>query len=94
MITTAGRAMTEILSGFSALHRLASQFGDGLKPELAELLDRDAQLAQRDVHSLAAPQKSAGPKHQFATNDELEEAGIPVLRAARETKTAEKKAIR
>lgn len=81
MIAMAG-FMNKDIFPFFALHQLASRFGDGLHPELARLLERDAALAAMGVVRLAPAGQRAAPVHQHATAEELRAAGVAVLPTA------------
>ncbi len=61
---------------FLALQEIASQRGDGVRPELVRLLERAHALAQMN-HSVLAP---AGPK-QKGDEDQAEHTSSPSLTA-------------
>ena len=63
----------------SGLHQLASQFGEGLRPELAALLCRDEELQREGVVPLGAAPRSSGPAVQNASDAALEAAGVERL---------------
>lgn len=66
-----------------AMHETASRFGDGLKPELETLLRQSSRTEEQGAVPLSSDLVSAGPKHQFATKEQLDRDGIPVLKAVR-----------
>ncbi|GAB5377940.1 MAG: hypothetical protein AcusKO_44020 [Acuticoccus sp.] len=74
---------------FFGLHQLASRLGDGLRPELARLMERDAELAALGVVRLAPAGQRAAPVRQQATAEELRAAGVAVLPAAGAPGTAD-----
>ena len=68
-----------------AMNETARAFGDGLKPELEKLLLRQVRQAAHGAVPIDAVDVSAGPKHQFATPEQLTAAGIPTLSTYRST---------
>ncbi|MEM8693358.1 MAG: hypothetical protein AAGG57_15915 [Pseudomonadota bacterium] len=73
--------MTQDLTWLLTLDRFAKRFGDGLKPELEKLLREREEQVQMGAIPIPVVEVSSGPKHQFATPQQLKESGIPVLRA-------------
>jgi len=65
--------MSDTFNGFLSAHRLAAPWGQGLKPELLELLERSERLRYRGVEPLDVPQASSGPAHQRTSRDTLDE---------------------
>lgn len=72
--------MADDFSWLLKMNELASRHGDGLKPELAKMLGARAEAQLQGAVPLPVRAASSGPAHQFATKEELDRAGIPVLR--------------
>jgi len=70
------------------MHDMAARFGDGLKPELHELLIGRRQIESETVRLLDAPLASSGPAHHDLSPSKLDELGIPVLDRTRATQQA------
>lgn len=79
--------MTSDLTWMLAMNDKARAFGDGLKPELENLLLREMRQAQQGLEVLNTRSVSSGPKHQFATQEELKAGSIPVLTSYRRQQT-------
>ncbi|MEM9222409.1 MAG: hypothetical protein AAGB11_08405 [Pseudomonadota bacterium] len=73
--------MTDETSRFFALHQLAARSGEGLRPEFEALLRRHAGEPVDGVVRFDPPTRSAGPAHQMATKEQLEDPDITVLPA-------------
>ncbi|MEM6890312.1 MAG: hypothetical protein AAF636_19580 [Pseudomonadota bacterium] len=70
------------------LHKVAQQFGDGLKPELARLLTPAWDAYGHRVVPLDPNVVSSGPVHQAASAEDLDSAGIPQLDNYRDKQSA------
>ncbi|MEM8552189.1 MAG: hypothetical protein AAGF45_07375 [Pseudomonadota bacterium] len=71
--------MNEGLFGLFRLHRLAAQRGEGLRPELAEVLNREMDLTAQGVIRLEKAVTRTPPCRQVVSEEELSARGIPIL---------------
>ncbi|MEM6938540.1 MAG: hypothetical protein AAF943_14010 [Pseudomonadota bacterium] len=69
------------LSKLLLLHQAAAPYGVGLNPKLLALAQRVQVAAGPGVVALNMPVTSAGPSHQSATAEDLENAGVTRLHA-------------
>lgn len=61
-----------------AMHGIAQKFGDGLKPELVDLL-KDRQNQQAGVTRLEVTLRSSGPAHQEGSTQDFADPKIATL---------------
>lgn len=71
--------MQNVLFGLSALHRLAEGRGDGLIPELLELVQREEKIAQQGVIPLSIQPVSSGPALQTRYEPSDDDTNVTVL---------------
>lgn len=64
------------------MHELAAQFGDGLKPELYELLRGYRKDWPDNVTPIEAPLRSSGPAHHGLSSEALAARGVTRLNQA------------
>ena len=69
-----------------SLHELASKHGQGLKPELYELLKRRQDMESETVRLLETRFASAGTAHHTLSQSELEDRDIPIVGRAETSK--------
>lgn len=75
-----------------AMHDVARWYGCGLKPMLCDAIRQSAGYAPEGSTALNAPVKSAGPKQQSFTRQDLADLDIPQLGMPIETVCAKKRA--
>lgn len=78
-VSVEGFVSDGLLVGLMRLHELASRSGEGLRPEFAELLDREMDQARQGVIRLQMPITRTLPGRQLVSAEELQALGIPVL---------------